>query len=249
LPPDYEIKSPNIIKARPRNPLPIIEPMTGRELVVETESYNGFERKPYHSPPLPNKTYPIPRAPPQRLKKPIPIINPKTGEIVTIPSAPASPPQKRAIPIINPETGGELDNSSPPPNNLTSNTNIIKTPFNVLVTRNNPTPQYPHSLSHSPTHRKPALPQSDYPATIWSKSKTLNDWPINLPVSQLETLSGAQFPFQEVEEEEEESEVDKYDWTPCLAYGMSFFDDDEPIRPDQPIQRLNAHQISWCTSY
>jgi len=255
--PDYETKnSLNYLKARPRKPLPIIEPGTGREIVVETDPFTGFEMKtfPLSQPPPSTKTFPnLPAAPVQIQRKPLPIINPKTGEIVTSPSIPTSPPQKRGIPIINPKTGAELENSSFPTQSLTSNssnTNIIKTPITVLINRNNSTTQYPSSLSPSPQRKPPVPPQTDYPATIWSKSKASNDWPVNLSVSQVETMSSAQFPLLEIEEEEEEEEVDKYDWTPCLAYGMSFFDDEEPIRPEQrAIQGLNDHQISWCTSY
>lgn len=229
---DYDLKSPNPPKARARNPLPIIEPGTGREIVVETARSPGSERKgvPPSSSPLPKNGYSSAQE-----RKPLQIINPKTGEVVTNPAV-ASPPQKRAIPIINPQTGAELE--TPPLNpSLTSNTNIIKTPFTVLINRPS-CPQYPQSLSPSFPQRRAYVPKADYPTTIWSKTRSTSDWSGNLPVSQTEN-SGSRFSFQEVEEEEEEAEVDKYDWT------MSFFNDDEPTCSDQTIQRVT----SWISSY
>jgi hypothetical protein len=244
-----EFKGTNSHPNRARKPLPIIEPRTGKEINLESDPIQK-NLQPVPAVYIPNiPSQPI--SPTKNMRKPLPIINPKTGEIVTNPALPPSP-QKRAIPIINPKTGTELDTSSPNHERVnsdqTSSANIIRTPFMVMINR----PQliakkapnvlhstYPMSNSQIPLppsrqtigKQSPIL-HSDYPNNIWSKARQPHEWPLS---SHSDLHSGLLYPFQDIEDEEEESEVDKYDWTPCLGSGMSFFDDDESGSRDQQV--------------
>jgi hypothetical protein len=253
-----EFKGTNSQPNRTRNPLPIFEPRTGKEIILETDSFHMRNLQPVPAPYIPKPpSQPNVISPTKNTRKPLPIINPKTGEVVTNPAFPTSPSQKRAIPIINPKTGTELDTSSPPrsdSSSLSSNTNIIRTPFMVMINRPvKKTPNVLHStypMSNSqisiPPSRQTVSKQSpifhsEYP-NIWSKSRQPHEWPLS---SHSDLNTGLSFPFQEIEEEEEESEVDKYDWTPCLGYGMSFFDDDESVYQNRRVLGLNGQVTVW----
>jgi len=246
---DFEVESTSSIQNRTRKPLPIIEPRTGKEVLLESDPFQpNYDRNLNNTPPVngfQSKSIPQNNAtsPTKNLRKPLPIINPKTGEIVTNPESLST--QKCAIPIINPKTGTKIENIQSEPS---SNRNIIRTPFMVMVNR----PlikKAPYSLHASyPMHNAQIpLPPSIYqkntnqvvenPSTIWSKSRQPHEWPMCL------TSYSDRFSFQqEIEEEEEESEVDKYDWTHC--YKMSIFDNEESVCADQRGMGLNDKQVS-----
>jgi len=238
----------NSSQNRLRKPLPIIEPRTGKEVIVELDPFHhNFDRNtaygqsapPHNLPASPSQS----KNSPKNLRKPLLIINPKTGEIVTNPVV--SSPAKRAIPIINPKTGTELENiqarfhESQNPDQ-SPNANIIKTPFTVVINRPQSVKRTPNvlhstypmqnaqiSIPNSRPSKQSHIFQSDYSNNIWSKSRQSHEWPMSLTGSHSDSHS--LYPSTEIEEEEEEAEFEKYDWTPCIGYGMSFFDDEDHV--------------------
>jgi hypothetical protein len=242
---------------RVRKPLPIIDARTGKEIQMDKDNQKNLHQNsilpPHYSPP---KSKPSSSAN-SHPRNPLPIINPKTGEIIS-----NTVHQKKGIPIIDPITGTEVD-SSPP---VTPQKNIIKQPFTVIINRPPPQPK-PKTINYSQpitgyqaTHQFTILRKQDHPQlynpyqssssipSAWNKPKVPPEWyehSTHREPNLSQSHSKISHYIQDLDDEEEESEVDKYEWTglPFNRFGTSFLDDDESY--DSRHMRMKHQLAVW----
>jgi len=213
-----------------RNPLPIINPKTGQVV-----SNQGTQ------------------------KKAIPIIDPVTGTELENSYTLLTESRKNIIKqpftvIINRPTPPPPQPKRPQAHYIPpQNTNGYQShPLTILRKQD-------HSQLYNPYQSSPSAPP------VWNKSKPNMEWLDHSNVQQHHRdyhhnnqyrhnqlhhqhhtkMQPAFLP--DMDDEEEESEVDKYEWTglPCYGFGMSFLDDDECAKDSRLGGLKERHVAVW----